>query len=119
MRVLLDSCVWGGAWQALADAGHQVTWVGQWLEGDPGDEAILDHAARARAVLVTLDKDFGELAIVHGRAHAGIVRLVGIAARAQGPTLVEILPAHAATLDAGGILTVYRDRVRVRRPDPA
>ena len=29
-------------------------------------------------VLVTLDKDFGELAILHGVAHAGIVRLVGL-----------------------------------------
>lgn len=102
----------------LADAGHQVSWVGHWLAGDPGDEAILEHAAQAGEILVTLDKDFGELAIVRGRPHAGIVRLVGIAARAQGPTLVEILPAHAATLEAGGILTVYPDRIRVRRPDP-
>jgi predicted nuclease of predicted toxin-antitoxin system len=29
-------------------------------------------------VLVTLDKDFGELAIMKGAPHAGIIRLVGI-----------------------------------------
>ena len=29
-------------------------------------------------VLVTIDKDFGELAIVRGQAHSGIVRLVAL-----------------------------------------
>jgi len=36
-------------------------------------------------VLVTLDKDFGELAIVKGALHAGIVRLVAIRARDRPP----------------------------------
>jgi hypothetical protein len=47
-------------------AGHDVIWAGDWSD-DPGDEAILARASEERRVLVTLDKDFGELAIV--RAH--------------------------------------------------
>ena len=117
MRVLLDSCVWGGAREVIAAAGHDVQWVGDW-EGDPGDSAILNRAQAESRVLVTLDKDFGELAIVKGAPHAGIIRLVGIRAREQGPAAVQVLVAHAEDLEQRAILTVELDRVRVRLPGP-
>ena len=62
MRVPLDACVWGGALEELKSAGHDVLWTGDW-EQDPGDEEILAKAHNERRVLVTLDKDFGELAV--------------------------------------------------------
>ncbi len=62
MKILLDACVWGGVRAALAAAGHDVIWAGDW-SSDPGDEEILDQAAAENRVLVTLDKDFGELAV--------------------------------------------------------
>lgn len=117
MKVLLDSCVWGGAREAIAAAGHDVQWVGDW-EGDPGDSAILDVAHAEGRVLVTLDKDFGELAIVKGAPHARIVRLVGIRARDQGPAAVQVLVAYTEDLRRRAILTVEPDRVRVRLPSP-
>lgn len=76
MKLLLDTCVWGGTARELARLGHDVDWVGRWQQ-DPGDDAILNVAHRDARILVTLDKDFGELAIVRGSPHAGIVRLVG------------------------------------------
>lgn len=83
MKVLLDACVWGGAARSLGDAGHDVQWTGE-TEPDPGDEAILLRAFDENRVLITLDKDFGELAIVYGRPHRGIIRLVGLPGRQQG-----------------------------------
>lgn len=77
MRILLDTCVWGGLAQALGNAGHDVMWTGTWEE-DPGDEEILALAHAEKRVLVTLDKDFGALAFLHGRPHAGILRLVSL-----------------------------------------
>jgi len=65
---------------------------------------------------VTLDKDFGELVIVRGQPHAGIVRLVNLAAREQGPTCVAVLERFGETLTSGGIVTVEPGRVRVRPP---
>jgi predicted nuclease of predicted toxin-antitoxin system len=65
MNILLDSCVWGGARADVTAAGHDVIWTGAWLE-DPGDEEILARAHAEGRILVTLDKDFGELAIVRG-----------------------------------------------------
>lgn len=68
MKVLLDSCVWGGVRQALVGAGHDVIWTGDWDE-DPGDDEILAFSVTEGRVLVTLDKDFGTLAFLHGRRH--------------------------------------------------
>lgn len=113
MKVLLDSCVWGGALAPIADAGHDVTWVGEW-GGDPGDVEILRRASDEGRVLITLDKDFGELAIVRGSQHAGVVRPVGLGAREQGPAVVEVLRAWEADLLAEAIITVSATRVRIR-----
>ena len=40
MKVLLDSCVSGHAAGVIRQAGHDVTWAGDW-PADPGDENIL------------------------------------------------------------------------------
>ncbi len=32
MKVLLDTCVWGGVQQALSAAGHDVVWTGDWQQ---------------------------------------------------------------------------------------
>jgi predicted nuclease of predicted toxin-antitoxin system len=62
LRVLLDTCVSGGARKPLSEAGHDVVWAADWPT-DPGDEEILRRAHQETRVLVTLDKDIGELAI--------------------------------------------------------
>ncbi len=115
MKLLLDACVWGGAKERIAAAGHDVTWAGDWPT-DPGDEEILERARLEGRVLVTLDKDFGELAIVHGKPHTGILRLVGIAAQQQSAICLQILESHGAELAAGGLLTAEPGRLRVRGP---
>ncbi len=116
MKVLLDTCVWGGAKQALADAGHDVIWTGD-LERDPGDEEILKRATEEGRVLVTLDKDFGELAIVRGIRHRGIVRLVGMRAQQQGEVSLAVMAKYGELLERGGLVTVEPGRVRMRDPE--
>lgn len=113
MRVLLDACVWGRANAEIAAAGHEAVWAGDWPE-DPGDEEILRRAHAEGRVLVTLDKDFGEIAIVRGVAHSGIVRLVEVRAREQASALADVLARYGNELRAGAIVTVEPGRVRVR-----
>ena len=113
MRLLLDTCVWGGAKAQLQNEGHDVLWIGD-ESADPGDDEILKRAWVERRILVTLDKDFGELAIVHGTAHAGIVRLVNIAARTQAASLNRVLAVYGLELTTGAIVTVEPTRVRIR-----
>jgi predicted nuclease of predicted toxin-antitoxin system len=101
MKVLLDTCVWGKAKEELTESGHDVIWSGDWPT-DPGDAEILSIARREGRVLVTLDKDFGELAIARGIPHCGIIRLVNISARSQ---------------EKGAIITCDPPRIRIRLPE--
>jgi predicted nuclease of predicted toxin-antitoxin system len=113
LKVLLDTCVWGGVRAPLRAAGHDVVWCGEW-PSDPGDEEILARAHGDGRVLVTLDKDFGELAIVHGRPHGGIVRLVALGTADQVRICVHVLARYEQELVAGAIVTASAGLVRVR-----
>lgn len=68
-------------------------------------------------MLVTLDKDFGEIAIVYRRPHVGIVRLVGAPARQQAAACLRILRGHGEDLAKAAIITLSRGRLRVRLAD--
>jgi predicted nuclease of predicted toxin-antitoxin system len=116
VKVLLDTCVWGGAKKTLADAGHDVVWSGDWAE-DPGDEAILARAHAESRILVTLDRDFGELAIFRGQPHSGIVRLVQVRAMDQGNMCRAAIEKYGDQLINGAIVTVELLRVRIRPPE--
>lgn len=116
MRVLLDTCVSGALVATLGEAGHDVVWTGEW-DRDPGDEDIMAYAFQERRILVTLDKDFGTLAVLHGNPHAGLLRLVNLSTREQGLVARQVLAEHGAELSAGAIITAERHRLRIRLPD--
>ena len=88
-------------------------WSGDWTN-DPGDEEILARAHTERRVLVTLDKDFGELAIVRGIPHSGLVRLAGIRLAAQADAIKRVLVLYGDQLSEAAVVTVEPARVRVR-----
>jgi predicted nuclease of predicted toxin-antitoxin system len=115
MKLLLDTCVWGGAKQALEALGHDVVWAGDWAV-DPGDEQILATASQEGRILVTLDKDFGELAILHNAPHHGILRIVDFPARQQAVVCQDVLTRHGAELESGAIITAEPGRLRIRPP---
>jgi predicted nuclease of predicted toxin-antitoxin system len=115
VKIILDSCVWGKSLKILQDAGHDVVWAGDWPE-DPGDDEILAYAQREQRILVTLDKDFGTLAVIQGRPHAGIIRLVNISAQQQASTCLHILALHKKQLEMGAIITAQPGKLRIRLP---
>jgi len=113
MKLMLDNCVWGGAVDELAQNGHDVIWVGNWNE-DPGDFEILSRAQIQNRILITLDKDFGELAVVRQVPHCGIMRLANISAAQHGKVCNLILKLHGEKLTQGAIVTVNNNRIRIR-----
>lgn len=113
IKLLLDTCVWGGVRAQLQTNGYDVIYAGDWLE-DPGDDEILARAYQEQRILVTLDKDFGEIAIVRGQPHCGIIRLVNIAAKQQAAVCVEVLMRYDRELLAGAIATASPGRLRIR-----
>ncbi len=113
MKLLLDSCISGVAVAPLKAAGHDVVWAGDWPT-DPGDDEILALAYQESRILITLDKDFGELAVVREQAHAGIIRLAVLPASQLAPTCVMVLNRYGTELQSGAIVTVEPGRIRVR-----
>lgn len=105
-----------GQGQGIPHSGRDdVIWCGDWPK-DPGDDEILVAAHAQQRVLVTLDKDFGELAVLHKKQHSGIIRLVGFSAQMQAGICLQVLAAHGNELVAGAIVTAERGRMRIRSP---
>lgn len=116
MKLLLDTCVWGGVCKELQSAGHDVAWAGDW-PSDPGDDEILERAYQEGRTLVTLDKDFGELAIVRGMPHFGIIRLVNLSSTQQALVCLRVITLHGNELETGAIITAESNRLRIRSTD--
>lgn len=114
MKLLLDTCVWGGAVEPLRECGHDVFWCGD-LSPDPGNEVILRRAVQERRILITLDKDFGELVFLRGQSHTGIIRLVEVPSLKQAEAIQVILSKQGEELAQGAIITLKNNRLRIRR----
>jgi len=61
MRFLADENFPKAAVDALARAGHDVVWIGTIASGTP-DAEVFRWAARENRIILTFDKDFGEIA---------------------------------------------------------
>lgn len=92
MRILANENFPGAAVSALRDRGHDVVWV---RTESPGisDKDVLALAQSTARLLVTFDKDFGELAFHYGLPSTCGVVLFRIAA--PTPDRVAIVAATA------------------------
>ena len=98
----------------LRGAGHDVTWIRTHSPGAK-DPVVLRHAISEQRVLLTFDKDFGELAF-HAKlpASCGIV-LFRIKARSSISLANAVLKAISSRVDwAGKFSVVQPTRIRVR-----
>ena len=102
----------------LQGAGHNVLDTRD-LGQDPGDMALLERAASENRILITLDKDFGELIHLHGRPHAGLVRLPDVLMPQRIALVEEVINHHGQALEERAIITVQGGRIRISRtPEP-
>jgi predicted nuclease of predicted toxin-antitoxin system len=72
VRLVADESVEGPTVYALRDAGHEVLFI---AETSPGieDSEVLAVARREEALLLTADKDFGELVFRNRESHYGVL----------------------------------------------
>jgi predicted nuclease of predicted toxin-antitoxin system len=98
----------------LRNAGHTVWAI---LEMSPGidDDVVLDLANGYRALLLTADKDFGELVYRMRRVHQGVVlvRLPGVAPKDKATLVKEVVQGQAAELPHA-FTVIARTSVRIR-----
>ena len=74
MKVLADECCDDGLVQALLDAGHDVLSVSSHSPG-ASDDDVLRLAVGSRRLLLTEDRDFGELVFAGQSEHEGVLYL--------------------------------------------
>jgi predicted nuclease of predicted toxin-antitoxin system len=60
--------------QALREAGHDVVAIAEVAKGATDDQ-VLEHALKEDRVLITEDRDFGELVYARGRSSSGVILL--------------------------------------------
>jgi len=116
MNLLADECVAAEVVARLRTDGHDVEAAGDDAPG-ASDDDVLARAAASGRVLLTADKDFGELVYRLGRAHAGVVllRLAGMPPEDRAETVSAVFRDRAAELP-GNFTVIDKDAVRVRRP---
>jgi predicted nuclease of predicted toxin-antitoxin system len=115
VKIVVDSCIPQFVAHTL-EVQHDMIWIGDW-EKDPGDLSILQYAYELKRVVITLDKDYGELAILHQIPHAGIVRLVDLSLKQQVEICSIVLERYEQELLEGSIITASLKRIRIRPPD--
>jgi predicted nuclease of predicted toxin-antitoxin system len=118
MNLLAEESVDRQVVERLRDQGHHVLYVAE-LSPSITDEAVLRQACDCGALLLTADKDFGEMVFRQGRVHAGVVllRLAGLAPEAKADTVTRVLQERGAELQAAFVV-VSPGVVRIRRPAP-
>ena len=114
MKFLLDACAASWTLQtSLTDLGHDVLSARD-ENARATDEALLAQAYRERRVLVTEDKDFGELVFMHRLPHPCIVRLVELRVTEKVDAMRDLIDHHEDAMREGAIIVVTRTRVRIR-----
>ncbi|HEX3314150.1 MAG TPA: DUF5615 family PIN-like protein [Gemmataceae bacterium] len=118
MKLLADESVDHGIIDHLRACGHDVASI---AEESPGasDDVILARAFREGVVLLTEDKDFGELVYRKRRPHAGVVllRVSGLSKSAKLDLVTEVIDQHGDEL-VGAFAVVESGALRLRT-DPA
>jgi predicted nuclease of predicted toxin-antitoxin system len=111
-----ESCA-GPVIRAERDAGHDVTAIAESAQGSR-DEKVIERAFGRGRVLITEDRDFGELVYARGRSSAGVlfVKFPARARRIKPVAVVEAVAKMGARLH-NGFTVVEPGRVRLgRRP---
>jgi predicted nuclease of predicted toxin-antitoxin system len=103
MNLLADESVERQVVERLRRDGHAVLYV---AEMEPGitDDVVLERANEAAAMLLTADKDFGELVFGEGQLSSGgvlLIRLAGLSAETKAQVVSDAFREHASELPKG------------------
>ena len=118
MKCVADENVDLSIVRALRHSGHEVWYVAEEATGID-DEEVLQKAAGENALLLTGDKDFGDLVFRQGKATAGVLflRLAGVSAGEKARLVTEAVREYQDELvGAFSVLTHVALRVRKREP---
>ncbi len=115
MNLLADESIESYIVEQLRRDGHDVAYV---VEMTPGvsDDEVLTRADQLGAVLLTQDKDFGELVYRLGRASNGVVlvRLPGLSEATKIKIVSSAIREHGQSM-IGAFSVISKASLRIRR----
>jgi predicted nuclease of predicted toxin-antitoxin system len=114
MRFVANENVPAAVVAALRERGHDVFWIKESMRGAE-DSIVLAHAQSEQRIVVTLDKDFGDLAFrSHLPAQSGVI-LIRLDWRDPSADNEVAIAALLSRDDwAGNFAVIERDRIRMR-----
>lgn len=114
MNLLIDESVDRQVVEKLREDGHNVVYVS---DLDPGisDDVVLSTANSKRALLVTADKDFGELVFRRQQVSAGVllIRLAGLPPQSKAELVAIAVRDHSDELP-GAFSVLSPGMIRIR-----
>jgi len=114
MRFIVDECTGTAVAEHLREGGHNVAVVAETMS-QAQDHTILNKAVNEKRILITNDKDFGELIFRRGFSHHGVLLL-----RLQDDSAANRVRVVKAVLDQYGdllettFLVASERQVRIR-----
>lgn len=115
MNLLADESVERQIVERLRQDGHEVLYVAE-MEPSIPDDMVLERANEKSALLVTGDKDFGELVFRDKRLTVGgviLLRLAGLSAERKAEIVSDAFREHEAEFP-NHFSVISPGRVRVR-----
>lgn len=100
---------------SLRDDGHQVWYAAEIVSGS-SDENVLELANANNALVLTGDKDFGELVYRRRLAHHGVVlmRLSGLSSIEKTRVVISVFRQRGPELRQA-FSVISHDKLRIRR----
>ncbi len=97
MNLLADESVDKSIVVRLRQDGYNVWYVTE-ISPSITDDMVLQQANDQQSLLITADKDFGEMVYRQGLVHTGVVllRLAGLTATTKAAIVSKVFDAHAS-----------------------
>ncbi|MEA3349852.1 MAG: DUF5615 family PIN-like protein [Chloroflexota bacterium] len=115
MKIIVDESAGFAVTKYLQDRGYDVLAVSE-IMPQAHDNEILERAVREKRIIVTNDKDFGELVYRSGQNHHGVIllRLRNESAVNRVRVLKSVLDNHASQLP-NAFTVATEGNIRIRR----
>jgi predicted nuclease of predicted toxin-antitoxin system len=115
VNLVVDENVDQSVVNRLRAEGHDVLYAAE-MEPGVDDAVVLQRANEQQALLITEDKDFGELVFRQRLVHAGVilVRLSGLSTAAKADGVALALAQHKREL-VGSFSVIAPGILRIRR----
>ena len=114
MRFLIDENIGHSVISFLRQRGFDVSSVAQQFPGI-SDKKVLEKARRQKRILITADKDFGDLIFYSNQPHKGVIllRTKNQFPQAKIKALDKLLKYHRRKI-IENFIVVTEDKIRIR-----